>query len=291
MKRRWRWGGLRCYDSIAMEYRIGDFSLVSRLSVKTLRYYHEVGILEPARIDPITGYRWYDDESLRKAALVKRLRELDFSLEEIADIARLEAEGRTDEGLARLAAKAREMGERIERFQRIKVEIDGFIAAEREAEEAGDLEPIESIDIDGQLVAKIGYRGKYSDMGPYIGAVYRTYGRWATGPCFALYGEAEYSDEAAIDVCLPLKPDAGKAAGERDEAKVELLPGCRAFGLVHRGPYERIGDSYRRLFGELRENGLGAGLPIREIYLIGPGTILPRSPKSFRTRIVVPIAE
>ncbi len=48
MKGRWRGRGLRCYDSIAMEYRIGDFSLVSRLSVKTLRYYHEIGILEPA---------------------------------------------------------------------------------------------------------------------------------------------------------------------------------------------------------------------------------------------------
>ncbi len=60
-------------------------------------------------------------------------------------------------------------------------------------------------------------------------------------------------------------------AGGRDEAKVELLPGCRAFGLVHRGPYERIGDSYRRLLGEFGENGLGPGLPIREIYLIGPG--------------------
>ena len=90
--------------------------------VKTLRYYHEIGILEPAGIDPMTGYRWYDEESLRKAALVKRVRELDFSLEEIADIARLEADGRTDEGLARLAAKARELDERIERFQRIKVE-------------------------------------------------------------------------------------------------------------------------------------------------------------------------
>ena len=220
------------------------------------------------------------------------MRELDFSLEEIADIARLEADGRTDEGLARLAAKARELGERIERFQRIKVEIDGFIAAEREAEEAGELEPIESIEIGmGSSSRSSATAANTRTSGRYIGAVYRAYGRWAAGPCFALYREAEYSDEAAIEVCLPLKPDAEKAAGGRDEAKVEFLPGCRAFGLVHRGPYERIGDSYRRLFGEFGENGLGAGLPIREIYLIGPGTILPRSPKSFRTRIVVPIAE
>ena len=191
----------------------------------------------------------------------------------------------------RLAAKAFELGERIERFQQIKAEIDGFIAAEREAEEAGKLESIESIKIDGQLIAKIGYRGKYSDFGRYGSAIYRAYGRWTAGPCFALYHEAEYSDEAAIDVCLPLKPDAEKAAGERTEGKVELLPGCRALCLVHRGPYEKIGDSYRQLFREFSEKGLGAGLPIREIYLIGPGTILPRSPKSFRTRIVVPIAE
>ena len=66
----------------------------------------------------------------------------------------------------------------------------------------------------------------------------------------------------------------------RSSSCLAVAPSC----LVHRGPYEKIGDSYRRLFREFSEKGLGAGLPIREIYLIGPGTILPRSPKSFRTR-------
>ena len=38
---------------------IGDFSLMTHLSIKTLRYYHQVGLLEPAEVDEHTGYRSY----------------------------------------------------------------------------------------------------------------------------------------------------------------------------------------------------------------------------------------
>ena len=41
---------------------IGDFSVITHLSIKTLRYYHRVGLLEPAEVDPHTGYRRYQVE-------------------------------------------------------------------------------------------------------------------------------------------------------------------------------------------------------------------------------------
>src|SRR5262245_35688198 len=62
---------------------IGDFSRMTFLSVKTLRHYHDVGLLLPAEIDPGTGYRRYAITQVPAAQVIRRLRELDLSLEEV----------------------------------------------------------------------------------------------------------------------------------------------------------------------------------------------------------------
>ena len=53
---------------------IGDFSRASHLSVKTLRHYHEVGLLEPSEVDPDNGYRYYSEEQIPLAQVIRRLR-------------------------------------------------------------------------------------------------------------------------------------------------------------------------------------------------------------------------
>jgi len=55
---------------------VGRFATMTRLSVKTLRHYHQVGLLEPAEVDPHTGYRYYTLEQLPTAQLIRRLRDL-----------------------------------------------------------------------------------------------------------------------------------------------------------------------------------------------------------------------
>ncbi|HSK93754.1 MAG TPA: MerR family transcriptional regulator [Candidatus Angelobacter sp.] len=62
---------------------IGRFSRLCGLSIGALRHYHEEGVLQPARIDPDTGYRSYDPTQLDEARLLGRLRELGLSLPEI----------------------------------------------------------------------------------------------------------------------------------------------------------------------------------------------------------------
>ena len=64
-------------------YKIGEFSKIVDLSVKTLRYYDAVGILCPGKIDEFTGYRYYNDENIAEAELIKLLKSVNFSLEEI----------------------------------------------------------------------------------------------------------------------------------------------------------------------------------------------------------------
>src|SRR5947199_2055260 len=67
-------------------YSIGEFSKVSGLSVKTLRFYHEKGILVPSSVDDISGYRFYDESKVEKARVIMQLRAMEFSLEDIAAV-------------------------------------------------------------------------------------------------------------------------------------------------------------------------------------------------------------
>jgi predicted transcriptional regulator YdeE len=64
--------------------KIGDFARLTRVPVKTLRYYDEIGLLHPAGIDHYTRYRYYTSEQLPVLNCIRRLRDLGFSLEEIA---------------------------------------------------------------------------------------------------------------------------------------------------------------------------------------------------------------
>ena len=64
-------------------FKIGEFSKLSMLTVKALRFYEKEGLLIPAHVDEWTGYRFYEASQLEMAATIKALRQLDFSVEEI----------------------------------------------------------------------------------------------------------------------------------------------------------------------------------------------------------------
>ena len=67
-------------------FSIGEFSRASGLPIKTLRFYHEKGLLVPEAVDPGSGYRYYSDANLEKARIIVVLRELEFSLEDVGRI-------------------------------------------------------------------------------------------------------------------------------------------------------------------------------------------------------------
>ncbi len=62
---------------------IGDFSRATHLSIKTLRHYHRLGLLEPSAVDPDTGYRRYTTLQIPAAQVIRRFRDLDMPLEQI----------------------------------------------------------------------------------------------------------------------------------------------------------------------------------------------------------------
>ena len=63
--------------------KIGDFSKLSHLTVKALRFYEKEGLLMPKSVDQWTGYRFYETEQLTIAARIKSFRQLGLTIEEI----------------------------------------------------------------------------------------------------------------------------------------------------------------------------------------------------------------
>ncbi len=64
-------------------YKIGEFSKIVDIPVRTLRYYDEYGILQPKEVDEFTGYRYYSESNIAECEFIKLLKSLDFTLEEI----------------------------------------------------------------------------------------------------------------------------------------------------------------------------------------------------------------
>ena len=70
-----------------MKYlRIGDFSNVVGISVKTIRFYEEKGLIKPAYIDKYTGYRYYDEKNVEQVLVILQYKNMGFTLEEIKNI-------------------------------------------------------------------------------------------------------------------------------------------------------------------------------------------------------------
>ena len=70
-----------------MKYlRIGDFSNIVGVSVKTIRFYEEKGLIKPAYIDKYTGYRYYDEKNIEQILMILQYKNMGFTLEEIKNI-------------------------------------------------------------------------------------------------------------------------------------------------------------------------------------------------------------
>ena len=71
---------------MASTVSVGQFATMTHLSVKTLRHYHDVGLLEPARVDEWTGYRYYSLDQLPAAQLIRRLRDLKMPIPDVRSV-------------------------------------------------------------------------------------------------------------------------------------------------------------------------------------------------------------
>jgi len=266
---------------MATKFSIGDFSKASGISPRTLRFYHEKGILIPAAIEQDTGYRFYDECSLERAQVIIALRRLDFSLDEISMIL---AVGQNDEDiLAHLEIRKKEIAREIKRHRDMIQIIDSIVATERESRRLMNESrfEVEEQDVAPILVAGIRLKGRYRDCGPTFGILGRKLGRHIAGKPMCLYYDAEYrEDDADFEPCFPVT-----TRPKGDDFNVHELTGGHCITLCHAGPYEELGRSYAKLISHAARKGFKLGLPSREVYLKGPGMIFKGKPRKYITEI------
>jgi DNA-binding transcriptional MerR regulator len=267
-------------------YTIGEFSKVSGLSVKALRFYHEKGILIPSHVDEASGYRLYDESKIDKGRVIMRLREMEFSIEDIAEIFR-ECEDEADV-LDYLERQKKMLQKRIGRDREVVRSLRQIVEREKIARLYAKRSrfEIEEKAVSHMLVAGIRMKGKYSDCGIGFSRLGKAVGRYIKGKCLCLYYDGEYREEdAEFEPCFPVRK-----AVQVDGVSVHELPASRCVTLVHRGRYDTLGRSYARVLQYVSDKKLTIALPTREVYVKGPGMIFRGNPNNYLTEIQLPVA-
>jgi len=266
-------------------YSIGEFSRITGLSIKTLRFYHEKGILVPSSIDSSSGYRFYDAAKVEKARVIMRLRQMEFSIEDIAAV----LGGCEDEAdiLNYLARQKQVLQQRIREDRDVVRSLNDIIATELSARQLLETSAfaVEEKSVEPTLIAGVRMKGRYSDCGRGFSELGRAVGRYICGKPLCLYYDGEYREEEAdFEPCFPIRKEL-TAPG----VSVRTLPGGRCLTLVHRGPYDQLGRSYAKLLREAATRQWNLALPTREVYLKGPGMIFKGNPKNYLTEIQLPL--
>ena len=263
-------------------YQIGEFSRMTKLTVKALRYYDEAGILIPSGRGDENGYRLYSDADYRKAKLILLLRRFGFSIGEIRDV--LEHYESRDDLRYYLAEKKAQMEKRIRGYRSLMREMDAYLS-QPEQEENSMSYKIEVKAFEPVLVVSIRFKGRYEDIGKYHGKLYGVVKDKAAGAPFNLYYDGEYREtDADIEVCVPVKePVSG------DGVKTRRLPAMETIATTHVGPYEKIGEAYKAVTDYAAEHRLQMKTPCRETYVKGPGMMFKGNPNKYETEIAVEI--
>ena len=120
-----------------MLYKIGEFSKLANIPIKTLRYYDEINLFKPKEIDLFSGYRYYREEQLKDLKLFLSLKEVGFSLEEIKKNKNNYSDELMRHKKTELIAKEKDIEEQIKKIDYLrsrikdnKIILDGNISAD-----------------------------------------------------------------------------------------------------------------------------------------------------------------
>ncbi len=110
--------------------QIGEVATHSTLSVKTIRYYTDIGLLEPQVTRSQSGYRLYRPEVLSRIAFIRRTQALGLSLTEIRDILEIHDQGTLPCGQARqyLESKLVDIEAQIRHLEILRNEVKGVLS-------------------------------------------------------------------------------------------------------------------------------------------------------------------
>lgn len=279
-------------------FKIGDFSKLAQVSTRMLRHYDQLGLLTPSQIDEWTGYRYYTIDQLPRLHRLIALKELGFSLEQVAHL--LENDDLPPEqlrGMLRLRQAELERELRDSQFRLTEVE-----ARLRQIEQAGQPSPYEIVvkPIEARSVASVRrVVPRVAEMDYHCEAMYRrlyrelaTLGVKPRGYEVTVYHADEYREtdldvETAVVVDEPLveRPPAGDLVCFRRLPPVEL-----AAALIYEGPFAEITPAILELLRWTGAHRHAPAGPLRELHLSGPAHVMGKPVETAVVELQLPIA-
>ncbi|MBS2939915.1 MerR family transcriptional regulator [Nocardioides sp. J2M5] len=256
---------------------IGEFSRLTHLSIKTLRRYHEAGLLVPAAVDQSTGYRSYDGGQIPTAQVIHRLRELDVPL---VDVRRI-IESTDPDSRAALVS---------DHLARLEAELDRTRAAVVSLRRLLDPEPVplhvELLAVPEVTVAAIEADVESDEMAAWYAGALAELGAAVdvqTGPAGGVYDNALF-EEGRGHVLLHV-PTAEPP--HRGRVRPVTLPAVELAVATHVGAHDHADVTYGQLGSWVVANALAVAGPVRETYLVTPAD--DPDPSAWRTEIGWPI--
>jgi effector-binding domain-containing protein len=246
--------------------RISDFSKLSRVSVKMLRHYDDLGLLKPARVDAETDYRYYSVSQLPRLNRLIALKDLGFSLEQLAHLLDGEVSAEQMHGMLILRRAEIEQQLRSEQARLVGVE-----ARLRQIEQEGHLPVYDIVTrrIEPQRAASIRTRVDstndtthlFEEVEHYVA---RHQAR-AASPPLTIYYDADYREhDAEVEVAIPVStPLQGNERIHIRELPAIPLAAC----VIHAGSYHSLDQAWQALFAWIEEHGYRVAGPSREVYL------------------------
>jgi DNA-binding transcriptional MerR regulator len=260
---------------------IGEFSKMTYLSVKALRHYHDVGLLEPVDIDSATGYRRYSTTQVSTAQAIRRFRELDMPLEQVrAVLDAPDVASRNDAILTHL----QHMQQQLERTQMTVASLQTLL------EDVHRTSTVTRRSIGPMSTLAITENVGFDDSAEWCGAAFDELHRELTSaglmpiaPDGALY----FSDffELGLGRVTAFVPIAGDAAPTGRAVRLDV-PAADVAVLVHEGPFADLDRTYGALGTHVALQRIGVDGPIREHYVVAGSDV---DPADHRTEVCWPV--
>ncbi len=263
---------------------IGDFCRATHMSVKMLRHYHQIGLLEPADVDPDTNYRRYTTDQIPTAQVIRRFRDLQMPLERIRDV--LIAPDPTTRN-ALIASHLDTLQDSLTQTQAAVASLRNLLDGEaggqslsvthRTVEATPAAAITESVEINGLGLWLRGALGE-------LRATLTGQDVLVTGPAGGIYDDDLFANEhGQTTVFIPYVGEI-QAIGR---VRPTVVPAAELASVTHHGPVEGLDLAYGALAAHVARHELGVAGPIREYYTVAD-TDTPDS-TAWRTEIGLPI--
>jgi DNA-binding transcriptional MerR regulator len=276
--------------------KIGDLSKLSYISVKTLRFYDEIGLLKPAQVDSMTGYRYYSVSQLARLQRILALKDLGLSLQQITML--LNGDLPADQMVGMLRRRQVELFQEINKNRAMLARIETRL---RQFEQENTMSEIDVTikSIPALWVASVrGTVPTYPEQDPLwdqLMMAMRISNIEPLEPCFCIDHDPEYKDrDHDLEVCFFVSDAVVKRVQEdlviEPPAVIRQLPAVETMAsLIHHGPFLTLPNAYQDMLHWLGENGYRICGPNREIYIqAGEGKVRQDDP-SYITEIQFPV--